>query len=69
MILPPRKMMAAKKSTQTRVVHTQLTFAMVLAHAKVLFYSRYLAKTCLQCFQPQIGAGKISPNHSPTVLT
>jgi len=47
--------------------HTQLIFAMVFAHAKVLLYNKYLANSCLQHFHNQIGAGMISPNLSPTV--
>ena len=61
------RLMVATKSNLTVVVHTQLIFVTVFAHAKVLFCDRYLANTCLRFFHNQIGAGMISPNLLPTV--
>lgn len=42
--------MVATKSNLTVVVHTQLIFVTVFAHAKVLLCNRYLANTCLRFF-------------------
>ena len=65
--LSPWRLMVATKSNLTVVVHTQLIFVTVFAHAKVLLCNRYLANTCLRFFHNQIGVGMISPNLLLTV--